>query len=491
MGKGSSAPAAPDPVATAQAQGTANIQAAQTTAQLNRPNQTTPFGALTWQQGGSKYDAGGYDAALKAYQAKQAGQPQGPAPDISAFTHSGGVTQDGTQGAPIVDQAGYDAAMAAYKGGNSAGAPTKEQFGYDPNAWSSTSTLTPDLQAIVDSSTGNLKNTLSAPVDYSKLPGVSDYNTMTAGAYGMMGDPKQQVAQGQTNANASQGLVGDQTQRLGQLYGTDFNYNNLDPLQKFNTNGVAPLPSATDTGRNQVTQALYDRATARLDPRYGQAQSDLDSRLAAQGITQGSEAYNREQNNLGMQRNDAYSSATNDAIAAGGAEQSRLVNLGLGVNAQDMANRSTVFTSGLAARQQGVGEANTMRALPTQEALAASTLNSANGQDLRGYIGTQGQNLTTAANVGGSILNAQTAQRGNNLQEQLGNRQQVLNEFNALRTGSPMAGQSSQAMVAPAPVAQSIYNSYQGQLNSASNQTAQQNGWMNGLAQLGAVSIGG
>lgn len=51
MGKSTpSAPAAPDPVATAQAQASGNIDTARTTAELNRVNQYTPYGNLTYSQ---------------------------------------------------------------------------------------------------------------------------------------------------------------------------------------------------------------------------------------------------------------------------------------------------------------------------------------------------------------------------------------------------------------------------------------------------------
>jgi hypothetical protein len=50
---GNDAPAAPDPYAVANAQGAANIDAARITTALNRANQVTPYGSLTWAQGGS------------------------------------------------------------------------------------------------------------------------------------------------------------------------------------------------------------------------------------------------------------------------------------------------------------------------------------------------------------------------------------------------------------------------------------------------------
>lgn len=53
-GGGGSAPAPPDPVATAQAQGAINEQTARTQANLNRVDQYTPYGSLVYQQAGQQ-----------------------------------------------------------------------------------------------------------------------------------------------------------------------------------------------------------------------------------------------------------------------------------------------------------------------------------------------------------------------------------------------------------------------------------------------------
>lgn len=50
------APAAPDPVATAQAQGAVNKETAIANAELNNVNQTTPYGSLTYTQNGTYAD---------------------------------------------------------------------------------------------------------------------------------------------------------------------------------------------------------------------------------------------------------------------------------------------------------------------------------------------------------------------------------------------------------------------------------------------------
>ena len=48
---GNDAPAPPDTIATANAQGAANVDEARITTALNRANQVTPWGNLTWSRG--------------------------------------------------------------------------------------------------------------------------------------------------------------------------------------------------------------------------------------------------------------------------------------------------------------------------------------------------------------------------------------------------------------------------------------------------------
>jgi hypothetical protein len=110
-------------------------------------------------------------------------------------------------------------------------------------------------------------------------------------------------------------------------------------------------------------------------------------------------------------KNDAYSSAMNDSTAAGIEAMQRL------------------FGMGMSARQQGVQEANFMRQLPTQEALAAMQLNAGAQGDLRGMVALELQQNMAKANEIASMFNLDKA-----------GRDQVLNELNALRTGAQVQG---------------------------------------------------
>jgi hypothetical protein len=53
---------------------------------------------------------------------------------------------------------------------------------------------------------------------------------------------------------------------------------------------------------------LMELGSQRLNPRFQQEEDQLRTRLANQGITEGSEAYNREMSRFGQSKNDAFNS---------------------------------------------------------------------------------------------------------------------------------------------------------------------------------------
>ena len=55
-------------------------------------------------------------------------------------------------------------------------------------------------------------------------------------------------------------------------------------------------------------QKLYDMGAARLDPRFAQQEEQMRSRLTAQGIRPGTEAYSRAMSDFNQSKNDAYNS---------------------------------------------------------------------------------------------------------------------------------------------------------------------------------------
>jgi len=184
------------------------------------------------------------------------------------------------------------------------------------------------------------------------------------------------------------------TKSLGQasslLDRGGLNYNGAPAMPTFNTSGVSAIPDASESNLNKTRDAVYAQNTQYLDPQFQQGQSDMDVKLANQGIMPGSEAYNREVNNFALNKQKAYGDARNSSIAAGGAEQSRQFGLGLQSHQQGMNDALTNFNTGLQSRQQGVSESNNQYSAPVN-ALAT----------LRG--GSQIQSPTFGSTTGTSI----------------------------------------------------------------------------------------
>ena len=477
FGGGNDAPAAPDPYAVANAQGAANVEAARVTTALNRADQITPYGNLKWSRGGGNWNETGYNNALNLYNEQLANYNSALSNGNRALSND-----NSSQSQPwFIVKGGDGELVQPLKASTGTApiaptAPKKEDYGYNPDAWTSTVTLDPRMQSLLDasldtsqglqgavkSSLTNTTNMLSQPLT---VPASVDINGIRKGVEGRYTDLQPSLQEATSLAGKGRVGVGEQLARLQNLYGQDFNYNS-----------APAMPTANEATRQRVEDALYGRATARLDPRFSQAQDQLNSSLAAQGITQGSEAYNRELQNFNNTRNDAYSSAMNDAITGSDEAMQRLFNMGL------------------QARQQGVSEANTLRTLPTQEAAALAGI--ANGLDTasRNWYGAETAQETAKDN---STANQFNMERTNN-QDQFNNtiaaRNQVLNELNALRTGAqasmPQFGNTnSGAQVAASPIAQSVYNSYQGDLANYQADVGSHNAMLGGLAQLGGAAM--
>lgn len=279
------------------------------------------------------------------------------------------------------------------------------------------------------------------------------------------------------NVESSQGvaLSGDQALQnaLGRV--------NKIGGQEFNFNQAPAMPTSDEATRQNVSNAIYGRAASRLDPRFQQTEGDLEARLAAQGITQGSDAYQREIDNMARAKNDAYLSAQQEAEAG----------------SADAMNK--IFANQLAARQQGVGETQAIRDQTGKEALIASELSGRATGNLGSNLQSQVNRGLAIPQIAGGLMNTMTQGYENEQNQRL----QALNEYNAL-TGNnagnvnPLAnipgfgaGMGGAGTVGQTPIADSTYASYQGQLDKYGNKMGAYNNLISGVASLGSSAIGG
>lgn len=166
---------------------------------------------------------------------------------------------------------------------------------------------------------------------------------------------QQQGMKDQQDALSTQfgGLAQKSLDTVGETMASKFDVSPMGQSQQ--------VDPGSEASRQRITDALYARQTAMLDPQVKQQNSDLTAQLAAQGITEGSEAFNRSSDNQARQQADAYASARNDAILAGGAEDSRIGQIDVAKTGFNNTQRQNAVTEALMLRQLPMNEANALR----------------------------------------------------------------------------------------------------------------------------------
>lgn len=262
MGKKSpSAPAAPDPAATAAAQTAQNKETAYWNAALNNVNQITPYGSLTYEQtgGGKKYNMDAYNQALASYNsAPNTGNISWTNPNNGRKyeVRDGALYDSGIYGGQVgqgTDLRQYGYTGDPYSPSSRGTAPKLDDFfiGESPPQFTSTVKLTPEQQAILDRTQANEK----ALVD----------------------------------------LGGQQLGRISESVNTPFSY--------------AGIPSYGEQDQTAAAARAEEALMARMNPQFQRDEEALRTRLINQGIGQGSQAYQREMESFNQARNDARTQA--------------------------------------------------------------------------------------------------------------------------------------------------------------------------------------
>ena len=323
MGKlsGPKAPPAPDPYATADAQTQSNKETATANAYLNRVNQYTPYGQSTWNVYSNAPDGTPLwrnDVTLDPAQQALLDSDNKLSQNLynTANDQVGRVSEAFGTGIDMSQLPGLRSQVNMANLPRVGNAPV-------PGELSTTFGATNPIQSSLQGYQYNTQLGDAGPIQSSLAPAGQIQNSVAPSTMALTNRIADVGSQQRTIDGAMPGLYGGNVQ------------------SQLNLNGLSQLPGINDFGaeRNRVEQALYGRATSRLDPRFQQEQSGLENRLVNMGIARGSAAWNREMENFGRTKNDAYSTAMQDMILAGGQEQSRL------------------FADALSGRQQGFTEA--------------------------------------------------------------------------------------------------------------------------------------
>ena len=241
----------------------------------------------------------------------------------------------------------------------------------------------------------NQGNPIANPAD------ITDPNMLRQWTQTMTLSPEQQAMYNQNQA-LNQTLGDIATTGVGQVQQSVNNPLNFSQNQALQTPGEL---------QQQASNAAYQNAAQYLDPQFKQSNAQLANRLANQGITQGSEAYNNAMLNAGNQQQQAYESARNQAYIQGQQGAQQQYAQGLGTRQQQIAEQQVL-------RQDPLNTLNAIRSgqqmqvaqMPQVGVSNPAGLNSATqqgtaGPDMLGAVTAQGQ-----YNQG--LYNAQSAAAG-------------------------------------------------------------------------------
>ena len=372
-------------------------------------------------------------------------------------------------------------------------AVTDPATGQPVTQWTQNTTLAPDLQAALDAQVGTqlgrsqlaggfmerVGQEYAQPFDWQNLPQMAQLN--------------QQSRLGTGVSDYTPGIQTGVAQR-GVASGFGFG----GPQMQLATGDNPALPQVDSTYRDTVARSLMER----MVPVHERQQNQLETQLANQGFTVGSEGYKRALDEL-QQRQSAE---RYNALDTAGNEAQRLFNMGMGARQQAFQEDVAGGQFGNQAQSQlygqMMGQADLMNragAQAFQQDLAAQQFrNQALGQASALDIARmQAQNQAIAQQQG---LNQQFADQQNRLRqqaiaEQMQRRGMSLNEMNALLSGQqvsmPQMPSFTAAGRAETPnILGATQMGYDAALGAYNAQQAAGANMMGGLFSLGSAALG-
>ena len=251
----------------------------------------------------------------------------------------------------------------------------------------------------------------AAAKDTADINRLNEFTPYGSSVYEQIGETPSGIAQYKRTAALSPGqqkIFDQQT----DLYG-DLGELATDQLGRVSTNladpysyeGLPDAPLADSDARQQSIDALYGQYKSRLDPRFKESGDALETRLATQGIGIGSDAYMKAMGIQSRDRNDAYQTAFNNAIAGGGTEQNRLFGLQGAARTraiQEYAAQRNAPLNEAAALMSGANINNPQFAAAPAVSIGAPNFTGATNAAYNAQLGQyNAAQATKAANIGG------------------------------------------------------------------------------------------
>lgn len=275
----------------------------------------------------------------------------------------------------------------------------------------------------------------------------------------------------QQNDLALQGLGSTAIGQAQNVMGNEFNpnltdFNPAEGLAQSNTglpqntlNGMQGIDENVDRYNAEAAQALYDKTTQFYDQRFGQDEARERQRLASMGLTEGSSAFNNAMQNFNRNKNEAYETASLNALLKG---------YDVGTNNLNNLLNTRNSNMNLAQGQFGQDATRANMDLAERQAQATSQLN---------------------------LANQAAAQRQQQFSEQAYQRSLPINEISALLGGGgvsmPQFANFAQSTPFNAPdilgATQAQYNAEMGRYNAGQQQKG---GLLGAATSLGGSYLG-
>lgn len=171
--------------------------------------------------------------------------------------------------------------------------------------------------------------------------------------------------------------------------------------------GLMPLSTDFSSDIQRLEDATYEQTASRLRPEFEKQRSQLEQRLADQGLPIGSDAYNEEINRLEQNQNDQLQNLALQSVQAGRSEQDRLARLGATLRGQQFNEQTSLTTLENQARAGRFGEigsvlgfASPFTQYNTPQIDVAGIINQGYQNQLNAFNNRQAGNLFSPQNLG-------------------------------------------------------------------------------------------
>jgi len=361
--------------------------------------------------------------------------------------------------------------------------PTYDSQGKETGGgWTQTQTLTPQAQATLDK-----QQALSD--QYADVAGIGFENTR-----GILENPNIDTSKIAPMQGIDMSKVSEIRQLDPNMSGVRALNSDMSGVRNLNTEGLNQVSGLNLNGLPQAPinagQTAQDALYSRMNPSLARDEDALRTRLANQGISLGSSAYNREMELQGQRANDMRLQAAAQGIGldqaarnAAFGEQLNSGNFDLSRQNQAFGQRQAMTAADLAQNQQQFGQNQALTATDlarNQQAFGQNQAASAFDLTRNNQEFAQQQNL---AALSGN-------QRNQALQEAYTAQSRPLDLINALRTGAQVTNPQFQSFAQQATTqGPNMLGAAQAQYNADLQSSNANNAGINGLIG-GAAGIG-